>query len=639
MTEKETAPLLQEVETETNEAHKQLGILKQWWRLFVMAFPSFRHRNTLWVYLNMIALIIACFCPTQIANISSMLTCSATASCSHSEDDDKFFYYVIMSVSVVFVQSVALSFANWAGWRVGAIWRAAITRRFHSLYFTPKYFYKLNTDRQLDSVDQRISSDVRLYTEVLAGAVEPTTSGVIFGDKGLFSAVLYLIIPSITLFTMNIPAWQIWSLLGVLLLELALTWAVNKPLVRPTIEQEKLEGAFRFHHVTVREGAESVAFYDGGDHEKAIADNQLMAVIKNSHRLVTRKILPRINYYILYVIPVIIPYAFMYFNVLNDDLCRSTDDLILEMTIISETVGGFEMLLNIGPRLAVAVGATKRVTEVAEALDMWDTDDRTTSDEQIPEVVRQVYQAADGPLDAPVPTDRIGWEGVDLVTPDGDALLRGVTAVAEEGQSLVILGPSGSGKSSLLRCLAGLWKPAAGSVIRPEGTFFVPQTPYLANRSLLGEITYPNSPAVLRHDEVTVADIAVGEDELPTDLYLSPAAREEREAAVQALRLCHLDYLLDRFDLDSVSTWSEILSGGEQQRLGLARLLFHSPRFAVMDEATSALPVDLEQAIMAECERRGITMLSVAHRPTVFKHHQYNLDVTKKGWELREYQE
>ncbi|GIQ91155.1 hypothetical protein KIPB_014278, partial [Kipferlia bialata] len=70
---------------------------------------------------------------------------------------------------------------------------------------------------------------------------------------------------------------------------------------------------------------------------------------------------------------------------------------------------------------------------------------------------------------------------------------------------------------------------------------------------------------------------------------------------------------------------------------GLARLLFHSPAFAVMDESTAALPIDIEESILSECVSRGITLLSVAHRPTVFKHHRYNLHVTKEGWELREF--
>ncbi|GIQ81782.1 hypothetical protein KIPB_002797, partial [Kipferlia bialata] len=172
-------------------------------------------------------------------------------------------------------------------------------------------------------------------------------------------------------------------------------------------------------------------------------------------------------------------------------------------------------------------------------------------------------------------------------------------------------------KSSALRVLCGLWDHERGTIERPhaignKGIFFVPQSTYIVhNGSLRAQICYPIPEGTVCNTPDYVFESAMG--------------------------LCNLDYLLGRFTLDSKEPWAEILSGGERQRLGLARLLFHSPAFAVMDESTAALPIDIEASILSECVSRGITLLSVAHRQTVYRHHRYNLHVTKEGWELREF--
>ncbi len=168
---------------------------------------------------------------------------------------------------------------------------------------------------------------------------------------------------------------------------------------------------------------------------------------------------------------------------------------------------------------------------------------------------------------------------------------------------------SGCGKSSLLRIIGGLWASDSGSISRPVsigrgGIFFVPQRPYITVGSLRQQLLYPH----------TLEE----QQELDTQLE-------------SIVKLVGLEYLLARFGLDKPADWADILSGGEQQRLGFARLLYHRPVFAVMDEATSALDEALQERCLRACNAAQITMINVAHRSSVIGFHERILSFVAPG--------
>jgi len=205
--------------------------------------------------------------------------------------------------------------------------------------------------------------------------------------------------------------------------------------------------------------------------------------------------------------------------------------------------------------------------------------------------------------------DHLQMKNVVCATPTGKVLTQhGISVKVKPNEALILMGPSGCGKSSLLRILSGLWPLSQGTVILPQNILFLPQKPYMVIGTLRDQIIYPK----------TVGDIDISDDDLQ-----------------MCLQKARLGYLLNRFTFDSQEIWSSVLSSGEQQRLSLARLFYHSPSFAVLDESTSALDPENEDTMYEICKELGIGLVSVAHRESLIEHHNILLKFDGKGgWEL-----
>ncbi|GKT31526.1 hypothetical protein ADUPG1_005940, partial [Aduncisulcus paluster] len=322
-------------------------------------------------------IVLVSSCPSYISTTLDNAICSATQ-CSPGYDDSTFWKYALMCIVIIIIQSAGLSFGDWIGYYMGARWRELLTNHFHELYFSSSKFYNSNNNDFIDNTDQRLASDIRLYCSFMCGSVEPTTNGVIFGVRGVICMFGYFVVPLLFLFKVG-QTVMVLSCIVFFVFSFLLTWAANLPLPKPVAQQEKREGEFRFHHATVREGMESIAFYEGGNHEKEIADNLLLRAFLNMNRVIHRKLLSITNRWFFQSAIYWFPYTMFYLIYKKNDSCVDGQLFLTNTNYILNFVQSCSQLLNIGPGIAALGGISKRVSDMASVLGIFSNSSSSSS--------------------------------------------------------------------------------------------------------------------------------------------------------------------------------------------------------------------------------------------------------------------
>ena len=464
--------------------------------------------------------------------------------------------------------------------RLGNHWRRWLTYRFLARYFSHQKFYELNAHISIDNPDQRIAEDINTFTQkslffglILMSSLIQLTA---------FSKVLWSISHELVFFLV------LYATLGTLTTLLVF----GKPLTLLNFRQLRREADLRFGLIRVRENAESIALYRGEEQEQQQIRHRFASAYENFNQLINRQFFLNLFQYGYSMLTLVLPSAIIATHVLSGEM---------EVGRAVQAAGAFTAVLA---AISLVVDNFESLTRFAAGVDRLDAFYQTL--QAPPE-----HPKVEDPVETIEGSAELRLDKLTVQTPaPARRLLQHVSLVVEPGEGLLIVGPSGSGKSALLRTITGLWPSGGGRIQRPlpEQMLFLPQQPYmLLGGSLRSQLLYPQSERPVQDADLLAALVQVNLPDLA-----------ERVGG-----------------LNAEQDWDRTLSVGEQQRLAFARLLLLAPRFAFLDEATSALDMANEARLYRALMATNTTPISVGHRASILKYHAWVLEIQGEGrWQL-----
>jgi len=466
-------------------------------------------------------------------------------------------------------------------------WRRWLTERYLRAWLAEGAYYRMQlTAGDTDNPDQRIAEDLRLFvgstlTLGIGGmrAVVTLVSflGILWGLSGP------LTVPVGAGWT--IPGYMVWAALFYAVVGTWLTNLIGRPLVRLNFDQQRYEADFRFGLVRFRENAEGVALYRGEADELRTFRERFVAVVGNWWAIMRQQ--KRLTWFTAGYgqAAVIFPFVVAAPRYFRGEL---------PLGGLMQTASAFGQVQD---SLSFIISAYADIAQWRSVLQ------RLVGFERALAQVR-AGAAADGVRREPGEGDALALDRVALQLPGGRPLVEGVTIDFQPGDTALISGPSGVGKSTLFRAIAGIWPFGAGEIRLPRGgrILFLPQKPYLPIGTLREVVSYPTPPDGIDDTVLREALDAVG-----------------------------LPALTAR--LGEHAHWALALSPGEQQRIAFARALVQKPEWLFLDEATSALDEETEARLYALLRERlpGTAVVSVGHRNTLRAFHGRRLVVTPNG--------
>ena len=476
-------------------------------------------------------------------------------------------------------------------------WRDWLTQHYMTRWLANKAFYQLELarfakgdDAPPDNPDQRIAEDANLFTSYTVGL-----------SMGLLNAVVTLVSFVGILWSLsgdfgfsfrgesyNIPGFMVWMAVLYCLAGSVITHYIGRPQIALNFRQQRLEADYRHHLIRVREYSESIALDQGEAVERQQLGGRFRDVLGNYLTLIRAQ--KRLIWFTNGFGQAAVVFPF----------------IVAAPRFFSGAIQ-LGQLMQISSAFGRVQDSLSWFVDNYSSLAEWRaTTDRLTSFEASFVALQAQQTAAPEVGDS----DRLNLAHLSLSLPNGQALVDADGLAVNAGDSLLVKGPSGSGKSTLFRALAGIWPWSRSQITLPadftERGMFLPQKPYFPNGPLRNALAYPQVPGTYTEGELR-----------------------------KALRDALLPHLVDQ--LDTADTWGQKLSGGEQQRLAIARTFLKKPRWLFVDEATSALDEAAESTLYGRLKEMVAAsngaLVSIAHRPAVaaFHEQQWTLQAGEPG--------
>ncbi len=465
--------------------------------------------------------------------------------------------------------------------RLQILWRQWLTRRLLGQWLGEQRFYRLSIAApDLDAPEFRIAEDAKVATEPVVDFGYGITNAAL--TAAVFFGVLWSASGSATFFGWHIPGFMVYAaVIYSLVMSLSMV-LFGRALINRIELRNQSEAQLRYEMGRVRENAESIAIVGGANDEVKGLRETMRLVTAAWTGVVSRQAwltwLMGGNGVMAPVLPLLLAAP----NYLSGEI--SLGALTQSAAAFVQVQVALNWLVDNYARIAEWLASARRVTGLWSAFSDLDASVGSVEDERI-----SIEQSAD---------EHIHLDGLSVAQHDGRVMIDEADTTIAAGEKVLLMGESGTGKSTLIRAIAGLWPWGSGSVRLPASAkiAFLPQRPYLPLGTLRQVLCYPDAGET-HNDEVLN----------------------------EALTRCGLRRLIAR--MDEEEKWDKVLSGGEQQRIGFARLLVLRPDIVIMDEATAALDATSQDSMMElfRDELAHVTLISVGHRVELEEYHERKL--------------
>lgn len=494
-------------------------------------------------------------------------------------------------ILLVFTLILIRTYAGYIAMMLVINWRKFMTDWLIERWLQSKCFYQLQLANggAPDNPDQRIQEDVALFIESFLALA----SGFLESIGRIISMLpmLFVLSPDYAFGVIYCPGWLlyisiIYSGTGALFAH----W-VGGQLILLNFAKQKYEADFRYRIVQIRDNAESIALWGSEACEKARLESSFEWVVRVWWMIMLYT--KRLGFFTSFYLQTSLtfPYLVLAPNYFKGQITLGT--MFMLFNALGSVKGGFDWFLMSYPTVTSFRATMDRLQNFLQAIE------KNTASSEIqclpappPETPGAAVVAKEVSVRLPGLKGRTIWQSASLLV--------------QPGEFVLLSAPEGSGKSCFFRALAGIWPGATGQVFLPQGSLFVPQRSYIPHGTLKQAVAYPKSADSFGDDEV--------------------------QLALQTVQLT----AVEGRSLDDEANWALLLSGGEQQKLAIARALLHKPPVLLLDEATSAIGEEGTLEVYELLRRKGVlpegaVVISVSHevqllRPVHDKHYEYSID-------------